>query len=449
MKTTKIMKFIYTMLIPVFLFGFLTTSIAQENEGQKQVKIKMVKEVNGERVVIDTTFDISSLEDIEDIPELEEFLKNNDMEDFDFNIVDINDLTDMDVEIIESEENGEVITKTIIIKSSDDGEIETDKEYNIVVHTSDSSEHGKIMKVSVDGDGHAYYFSDDEDIHEMDINVGGEKHMIIVKKSADGDEANVMVTEGNFSLVSDEGGKSIRIEDDGEGNKKVIIENEDGTTEEIITNDEKGAFMIDEEGNLKKVSEDSVWVGDDGEMITLEVNVDDDDKTIIIKENGTTIEIKDLDEKHNVWVYTSDDDSDTDEDVEVFIEMIKKTDGDKTITIKKKVILKQVCEKDMENFEKSGLDLEPGEDNKLELEKLVFAPNPSDGKFTLKFNTPDGGKTSISIYDVNGTGVYNETIRNFDGAYNKEIDISSEGHGTYFLKIQQGKKFSTRKIILE
>lgn len=336
-----------------------------------------------------------------------------------------------------------------MIKSSGDGDIKMDKQYNVIIHSDDSSENGNIMKVEVDGESQTYYFSDDEDIQEMDIDVDGEKHMVIVKKSSNGNEANVMVTDGDFSYFAGEEGKGIRIEEGEDGMKKVLIENEDGSTKEIILDDEKGAYMIDEEGNLKKVSEDAVWVDDKGEMTILEVDVDSDDNTIIIKENGTTIDIKDLDGDHNVWVYSLEDEIDSDEEMDVFVEVIKKKDGDNTITIKKKVILKSVCEKDMENFEKSGVELQPDTDNKLELEKLVFAPNPSDGKFTLKFNTPETGKTKINIYDVNGKEVYNETIKNFDGIYKNDIDISSEGQGTYFLKIQQGEKFSTRKIILE
>ncbi len=449
MKTTKIMKFFYTILIPVFLLGFFSTSFAQDKAEKKEVKIKMIKEENGKKVVIDTTFDVSNLESLKDIPELQEFLEANNMEDLDINIIDIDDLSDMDVEVIESEKDGEVVTKTIMIKSSNDGDIEMDKHYNVIVHSNDSSSHGNVVKIKVDGDSEAYFISDDEDIQKMNIDVDGEKHMVIVKKGSDGEETNVMVTGGDFSFYSDEDGESIRIEEGEDGKKKVLIENEDGSIKEILLDDEKGAYMIDEEGNLTKIDEGAVWVDDAGETITLDVEMDDSEKTIIIKENGTTIDIKDLDGDNNVWIYSSDDEMDSGEEMEVFIEVIEKKDGDNTITIKKKVILKTVCEKDLENLKNSDVNLKPGVDNKLELDKLVFSPNPSDGKFTLKFNTPEAGKTLISIYDVTGKQVYKENIKNFDGVYNSDIDISSEGKGTYFLKIQQGDKFSTRKIILE
>jgi hypothetical protein len=287
-------------------------------------------------------------------------------------------------------------------------------------------------------------------LDETEIDSDGEKRMVIIKKHIAGNEANVKVTDGDINWVSDDGeGKNIRIEEGEDGKKTVIIENEDGTTKEIIMDGEKGAYMIDEDGNLNKVNDEAVWIDNEGEITTLEVEVDDGANTIMIKENGTAIDIKDLDESKNVWVYTSDDGPGVGEDVEVFVEVIKKKEGNETIVIKKKVILKTVGEKDLGNFEKSGVDLKPRQDNTLELEKLVFAPNPSDGKFTLKFNSPDSEKIIVQIFDLNGKKVYEETVKNFDGEYNKKIDISSEGQGIYFLKIRQGSKFNTRKIILE
>ncbi len=102
------------------------------------------------------------------------------------------------------------------------------------------------------------------------------------------------------------------------------------------------------------------------------------------------------------------------------------------------------------SLEKAGVDLAQNRmNNKLEMDKLSFHPNPNDGKFTLKFNTEEKGNTDIKIYDINGKEVYNERIQNFDGKYEKEIDISENGSGTYFLKVSQGEKMMTRKIILE
>jgi len=445
MKTSKIMKIIYTLLIPVFLMGSITNLYAQEKvEKEKEIKLKMVKEENGQTIVIDTTLKISDLENLEDNPGLKEFLESNGIEGLDMNVVDIKDMEDMDVVVFNTDEDGSV-RKKIIMKSNGDHSIE--EEYNFVVNTSDSTKSTQKITVSVDGDN-TYYFTDDDDIHKMNVESDGTTSTIVVKKSVDGKEADIFVSDGDISWHEKGEHKQIKIEEGEDGKKKVIMENEDGTTKEILLDDEKGAYMIDKEGNLKKVEGDAIWVGDDAEMMTLDVE-ENEDGTIVIKKNGKTIELKDFDGEHNAFAYSMDVEAEDGDDVDVFIEMIEKKEGDKTITIKKKVILKNVCEKDTESFKKSGLELKESEGNALEIKKLVFAPNPSDGKFTLKFKAPKNGKTDILIYNIEGKVVYEESIKNFEGVYEKEVDISSEGSGTYFLKIQQGESFKTKKIIIE
>ena len=73
MKTTRIRKNLYIVLFTVFAFSVFNLAVfAQDKE--KDVKIKVVKENNGERVVIDTTLHISGLEDLENIEEIMELL---------------------------------------------------------------------------------------------------------------------------------------------------------------------------------------------------------------------------------------------------------------------------------------------------------------------------------------------------------------------------------------
>jgi hypothetical protein len=446
MKTAKIMKIIYTLLIPVFVMALLTPSYAQEKtDKKKEVKLKMVKEENGKTVVVDTTLKVSDLENLEDNPAMKEFLENNGIEDLNMNVVNIKDVEDMDVVVYNTDEEDGSVRKKIIIKSSEDQSIE--EEFNFVVVTSDSTKPSQKITVTVDGDN-SYYLTDDEDIHKINAESNGKASTIIVKKRIDGKEADIFVSDDDINWHDKGEHKQIKIEDGEDGKKKVIIENEDGTKKEILIDDEKGAYLIDEDGNLKKVADDAVWIGDEAEMITLDVE-ENEDGTIVIKKNGKTIELKDFEGENNAFVYSMDVEAEGGDDVDVFIEMITKKEGDKTVTIKKKVVLKNVGEKDMESIEKSGLEIEASEANTLKLEKLVFSPNPSDGKFTLKFKAPKEAKTDILIYNITGKIVFEESIKKFKGDYEKEVDISSEGAGTYFLKIQQGESFKTKKIIIE
>ncbi len=85
----------------------------------------------------------------------------------------------------------------------------------------------------------------------------------------------------------------------------------------------------------------------------------------------------------------------------------------------------------------------------LKASKLNFYPNPGDGKFNLSFELEQHGNTAISIYNAEGKIVYQETLSNFTGKYNKEIDISNEAKGIYFIKVSQGESNLFRKIIME
>jgi hypothetical protein len=85
----------------------------------------------------------------------------------------------------------------------------------------------------------------------------------------------------------------------------------------------------------------------------------------------------------------------------------------------------------------------------LAMEKMKFYPNPNSGKFNLAFNLATKGDTEVSIYNVEGKTVYHETLPAFSGNYDKEIDISNNAKGIYFVKLEQGKQSQVKKIVLE
>ena len=83
----------------------------------------------------------------------------------------------------------------------------------------------------------------------------------------------------------------------------------------------------------------------------------------------------------------------------------------------------------------------------LALNKIEFAPNPNNGQFNLSFELPETTDTRIMVFDQMGRRVYEEVLRNFDGSYNNQIDISSQPSGVYFLIIAQRDKQFTKKIV--
>lgn len=85
--------------------------------------------------------------------------------------------------------------------------------------------------------------------------------------------------------------------------------------------------------------------------------------------------------------------------------------------------------------------------NNLALEQISFFPNPNEGILNLTFMTSDKKPVKIVLYNGLGEMVYLEERSNFDGNYNKTIDISDEPNGTYYLQIMQDGKSYSKKIV--
>lgn len=71
----------------------------------------------------------------------------------------------------------------------------------------------------------------------------------------------------------------------------------------------------------------------------------------------------------------------------------------------------------------------------LSLDQAVkLSPNPSNGLFNIFYTGMAKGKAELSVLDIQGRVLVNETL-DTDGEMSKEIDLRSYSDGTYFLKI--------------
>jgi hypothetical protein len=405
MKNTKVIKNLYSIAILLLCFTFLP-HISPGQEDVKKAKIKIVKEKNGKGVVLDTTLLLKDLSDLENLEEIEDLLNAEGIEDIDID-VDVDGLVDISVDILEME-NGEIDHVTVLKKKYHD-ESDAD-DVHVLIMKSDVSKDGKKMKVMVQDGQYDYLISEDDE----DLTWVGDDHV------------DVEIFEG-------EEGRTIRL------TKK------DGTVVEHALPEDHGTYLIDDNNNLKKLDESVQWIEDDSEGDKILLNLPDNEGVMIVSKGDKTIELKHIDAEKDVFVIRSDSDMDQ----EVHVEIIEKDGGEREIRIDQTIIVERIDEKDLEILEKAGAEMTMERKEKLEIDRMKFHPNPSNGQFTLEFKTPETGVTNVEIYNIKGKKIYEDIVRNFDGTYKKDIDISGEKSGTYFLKIQQGNKLSTRKIILE
>lgn len=103
------------------------------------------------------------------------------------------------------------------------------------------------------------------------------------------------------------------------------------------------------------------------------------------------------------------------------------------------------CTKEEEDMlqEKANVDFE----EQLPINNLEFSPNPSNGQFNLQFELSDQADTRILVFDNSGRQVYDQVLKDFEGSFNQQIDITDQPAGVYFMMVAQGEKQFTRKIV--
>jgi plastocyanin len=400
MKTGNAL-FIFSLIFTFIAFSILRVNA--QNDDKKNVRVKIVKDVDGVKTVIDTTYEGLSDMDLKELAELDIILKDLDGE-----------LANLDIEIDGINEAMDHKTMMVMVKELEEmeGDLEDKmKEIEIMIEMSDSfdslSKHIEHeMKVIKSEDGKMVFINEDGDIEHIDMD--GETMVWI---DEDGKEHHINIEDGDHNIIV----KTIKTHD-----------GEEITTEIIDFDSEDGE-----------------------ETVTVDV-INKDGKVIVINRNGEEIEIDhDIDfdadaEGHHIYI-TKDENGDMDEDV--FVTVMKNKGEDGKEVYKSKIIISKLDKEDKELLKDSGVNFDSSE-NKLELERMKFSPNPSSGKFSLEFKNKTMDALNIKIYDLNGKEVYNEDVKNFDGHYKNEIDISSEDSGTYFLRISQNNKELVRKLVI-
>lgn len=105
--------------------------------------------------------------------------------------------------------------------------------------------------------------------------------------------------------------------------------------------------------------------------------------------------------------------------------------------------------KDMPNQEQASQLRDFMESPSLEMETFELFPNPSDGRFTLRFRMAEEEDTDVRIFTTQGQEIYRERRRNFSGDYERRIDLrESVSEGIYFLQVTRNGRGMVERLLV-
>lgn len=86
--------------------------------------------------------------------------------------------------------------------------------------------------------------------------------------------------------------------------------------------------------------------------------------------------------------------------------------------------------------------------NDNSLQDFVLYPNPNKGNFTISFNSDNSEKISVGVFDIRGRSVFNKEYQN-NGLFNENMQLDNLQSGVYLVRVQNGSKQLTKKIVIE
>jgi hypothetical protein len=109
----------------------------------------------------------------------------------------------------------------------------------------------------------------------------------------------------------------------------------------------------------------------------------------------------------------------------------------------------QVKPADIPAATKLKRSIEVGRVQESDDKNLTVYPNPSTGIVNLSLTGFHGKRTTLSVVNVIGTVVYQETLSAVDGRVDKSIDLSKQANGLYYIKLDADDYSEIRKIVLK
>ena len=88
-------------------------------------------------------------------------------------------------------------------------------------------------------------------------------------------------------------------------------------------------------------------------------------------------------------------------------------------------------------------------DGSSAINNLDVYPNPSRDIFNVSFTSEDAQDLRVRILNVIGEELVNENLEQFIGEYTKQIDLTNNAKGIYFLEIETNDGVINKKLILQ
>ena len=148
--------------------------------------------------------------------------------------------------------------------------------------------------------------------------------------------------------------------------------------------------------------------------------------------------------------FISDDEGDGAKIFKIRKEIEGEGEGDHKVIIIKRIKKGEGEEEEVvEEIIRGGDDIDVNVEtpSQLAIESINLFPNPSNGWVQVQFKA-EPVATVVRINDINGKELFKQNMPDFDGNYNKAIDLNNAAKGTVILSIQQGDKIFTDKIVL-
>jgi hypothetical protein len=83
------------------------------------------------------------------------------------------------------------------------------------------------------------------------------------------------------------------------------------------------------------------------------------------------------------------------------------------------------------------------------INNLAIYPNPSRDVFNVSFTSEYAQDLKVRILNVIGEELINENLQQFIGQYTKQINLSNNAKGIYFLEIETNDGIINKKLILQ